>query len=106
MKYDTDSDESLETFVKGAALLARQKFAQENYELYTELLTPITVGFFKDFEAPECKIMEKVASKRVENDKPVFAWVNAVTLAGFLDYVGLKDAKTSACGYLFEKDAR
>ena len=30
MKYDTDSDESLETFFKGAALLARQKFTQEN----------------------------------------------------------------------------
>ena len=106
MKYDTDSDETLEKFVKGAALPAWQEFTQENAELYTELSTPIIVGFFKDCEGPECKIMEKVAQKKVDNGKVVFAWVNAVTLASFLDYVGLKDAKTPICGYAFESDAR
>ncbi|CDF32649.1 Disulfide-isomerase, PDIA-3 Endoplasmic reticulum lumen [Chondrus crispus] len=106
MKYDTDSDESLEKFVKGAALPAWQEFTQENAELYTELSTPIIVGFFKDCEVAECKIMEKVAQKKVDNGKVVFAWVNAVTLASFLDYVGLKDAKTPVCGYAFESDAR
>lgn len=106
MKYDTDGGESLDKFVKVAALPAFQEFTQENAELYTELSQPIIVGFFKDCEGKECKIIETVARKKKDNGKVVFAWVNSETLSTFLEYVGLKDAKVPVCAYAFESDAR
>lgn len=106
MKYDTESDETVEKFVKTAALPAWQEFTQENAELYTELTSPLIVGFFEDCESAQCKTMEKIAKKKADNGKVVFAWVNNKALASFQEYVGLKDAKVPICGYAFESDAR
>lgn len=105
-KYDTESAETVEKFVKAAALPAWQEFTQENAELYTELTTPLIVGFFKDCEGAQCKSMETIAKKKADNGKVVFAWVNSDTLGSFQEYVGLKDAKVPICGYTFESDAR
>lgn len=106
MKYDAEGDETVEKFVKAAALPAWQEFTQENAELYTELTTPLIVGFFKDCEDTQCKVMETIAKKKADNGKVVFAWVNSETLGSFKEYVGLKDAKVPICGYTFESDAR
>lgn len=106
VKYDSKGGESIEKFVKGAALPVWQEFTQENAELYTELSTPLIVGFFKDCEGDMCKAMETVAKKKVDNGKVTFAWVNAVTLSSFQEYVGLQGAKVPICGYGFENDQR
>eukprot|EP00177_Eucheuma_denticulatum_P001442 GFKZ01002599.1.p1 GENE.GFKZ01002599.1~~GFKZ01002599.1.p1 ORF type:complete len:543 (-),score=145.51 GFKZ01002599.1:1117-2721(-) len=106
LKYDSSADQPLDKFVKSAALPVFQEFTQENAELYTELSEPIVVGFFKDCEGKECKVMEKIAKKKKDNGAVVFAWVNAETLSSFQDYVGLKDAKVPICAYSFESDAK
>lgn len=106
VKYDSAAGESILKFVKSYALPVWQEFTQENAELYTELTTPIIVGFFKDCKDDMCKIMEKIAKKKKDNGKVTFAWVNSETLSSFQDYVGLKNAEIPICGYAFESDLR
>jgi protein disulfide-isomerase A1 len=46
IKFDAKKHKSLESFVKTAAVPAFGEFSQENADLYTELTTPLIVGFF------------------------------------------------------------
>lgn len=105
-KYNAETEESIEKFVKTSALPAFQEFTQENAELYTELSIPLIVGFYKDCEGEQCKSLEKVAKSNADNGKVVFAWVNSETLSSFQEYVGLQGAKVPICAYAFEADAR
>lgn len=106
IKYDEEAGDSIEKFVKTAALPVFQEFTQENAELYTELSMPLVVGFYKNCEDKQCKVLETVARKKPDNGKAVFAWVDSLELVSFQDYVGLKDAKVPICAYSFEHDAR
>lgn len=106
MKYDSESEDPIEKFVKAAALPVFQEFTQENAELYTELSIPLVVGFFKDCTGEQCKTLSNVAHAKADNGKVAFAWVNSETLESFQEYVGLKDAKVPICAYSFESDVR
>ncbi|PXF40945.1 Protein disulfide-isomerase [Gracilariopsis chorda] len=106
IKYDEAAAESIEKFVKTAALPVFQEFTQENAELYTDLSMPLVVGFYKNCEDKQCKVLETVARKKPDNGKAVFAWVDSMELVSFQDYVGLKDAEVPICAYSFEHDAR
>jgi protein disulfide-isomerase A1 len=109
IKFDAKKHKSLESFVKTAAVPAFGEFSQENADLYTELTTPLIVGFFdraaKD-EDPNMAILKAVANKKKDNGKVVFVWVDAEKLASFKEYVGVQDASVPICGYAFVSDQR
>lgn len=106
LPYDSKAYDSIEKFVKTAALPVWQEFTQENAELYTELSTPLIVGFFKSGTDKVATMMEAVAKKKRDNGKVVFAWVNEEKLASFQEYVDLVGADPAICAYAFESDLR
>lgn len=106
MKYDESADESIEAFVKKSALPTFQELTQSNAELYTEMTHPLVIGFYDDCTGEECKTLEKVAEANAGAENIAFAWVNKKTLESFMEYVGLKDAKTKIFAYSFTDDAR
>lgn len=107
--YDEKEHDTIEKFVKAAALPVFAEFTQENAELYTELTVPIVVGFFNKETVkkdPTWAVMDKVAKAKKGNGKVAFAWVDSDSLASFQEYVGLKDAKLPVCGYSFVDDQK
>ncbi|KAI0563820.1 Disulfide-isomerase PDIA-3 Endoplasmic reticulum lumen [Gracilaria domingensis] len=106
LKFDQESDDSLEKFAKASVLPAFQEFTQENAELYTELSMPLIVGFYENCDGQQCKGIESIAKKKNRNGKVAFAWVSSTELGSFQEYVGLKDASVPICAYSFETDAR
>lgn len=106
LKYDAESGDTIDKFVKTAALPIWQEFTQENAELYTELTIPLIVGFYTDCEGTECKALEAIARKKADNGKVAMAWVNSETLSSFKEYVGIADGATPICAYAFDSDAK
>lgn len=105
-KYDDKAYATIDKFVKTVGLPVFQEFTQENADMYVELGVPVIVGFFKEKTDAGIELMKKVALKKANNGKVAFAWVDAVKLSSFVEYVGLKDKDPAICAYSFESDQR
>lgn len=106
VKYNAETSDSIEAFVKKAALPVFQELTQSNAEMYTEIPHPLVLGFFDDCTGDECQTLEKIAHASSDVSNLAFAWVNQKTLESFVEYVGLKDAEIKICAYSFADDAR
>lgn len=105
-KYDEKKYPSIEKFIKTVGLPVFQEFTQENADMYVELGVPVIVGFYKEKTDKGIDLMRKIALKKAKNGKVAFAWVDAVKLSSFVEYVGLKDKDPAICAYSFESDQR
>lgn len=109
VKYDSEKYNTIDKFAQTEALPVFQEFTQSNAQIYVELGMPVIVGFFEK-EAATFKdntaLMGKIAKKKAGNGKAAFAWVDAVELQTFVDYVGLTDKEPKICAYNFETDEK
>jgi protein disulfide-isomerase A1 len=108
-KWDPTQFDSVDKFVKVYTMPAFGEFTEDNAELYTELGTPVIVGFFKDETQatdPNFAVLSAIANKKKGNGKVNFVWASSDNLDSFQDYVGLKNAKVAVCGYSFESDEK